>query len=180
MRYPAGRAERRCIPGCTYTITDPAPTARLWIGVLPTGHLNCELQVTIRPPFGYTHTAQDPRDVDPDDIRLNTDEGILPGITPVIDMATHCPDWRRYLAEKGYEIPDFDGASYGLKGEPDADGYSTPTAYAEEDSDTAFLTRSAMSYISAQEGPLGGALVVAFSSSTLGRDGSLQPDVQSQ
>ena len=103
--------------------------------------------------FGYTHTAQDPRDVDPDDIRLNTDEGILPGITQVIDMATHCPDWRRYLAEKGYEIPDFDGASYGLKGEADPDGYPTPTAYGQDDSDTAFLTRSAMSYIGAQDGP---------------------------
>lgn len=103
--------------------------------------------------FGYTHTAQDPRDLDPDDIRLNTDEGILPGITPIVDMATHCPDWRRDLMEKGYELPDFDGATYGLKGEPEAEHIPTPTAFAEGDSDTAFLTRSAMTYIEAQTSP---------------------------
>lgn len=103
--------------------------------------------------FGYTHTAQDPRDIEPNDIRLNTDEGILPGITPVIDMATHTPDWRNFLESQGYDLPDFDGAIYGLKGEVDPDGYPTPTAFQPEESDTAFLTRGAMSYISAQEKP---------------------------
>lgn len=103
--------------------------------------------------FGYTHTAQDPRDLDPNDIRLNTDEGILPGISPVVDMATHCPDWRRDLASKGYELPDFDGATYGLKGEPDSEKHPTPNVFAEGDSDTAFLTNSALSYIKAQTKP---------------------------
>lgn len=103
--------------------------------------------------FGYTHTAQDPRDLDPRDQRLNTDEGILPGITPVVDMATHCPDWRQELRSKGYAIPEFDGATYGTKGQPDEDGYPTPTAYSEDDSDTAFLTGRVMNYIDAQTGP---------------------------
>lgn len=102
--------------------------------------------------FGYTHTAQDPRDIDPNDKRLNTDEGILPGITPVIDMATHCPDWRNYLRDQGYDLPEFDGATYGLKGEPQKD-VPTPTLFSVEQSDTAFLTRSTMSYIGAQDGP---------------------------
>ncbi len=103
--------------------------------------------------FGYTHTAQDPRDIDPNDARLNTDEGILPGIRPVIDMATHCPDWRQYLQGKGYALPDFDGALYGVKGEPVSKGVPTPTQYRKEDSDTAFLCNEAMAYIREQAEP---------------------------
>lgn len=100
--------------------------------------------------FGYTHTAQDPRDIDPLDSRLNTDEGILPGIRPIIDMATHCPDWRRYLQDKGYPLPELDGATYGAKAESAREGVPTPTQYRQEDSDTAFLTHQAMTYIASQ------------------------------
>jgi len=103
--------------------------------------------------FGYTHTAQDPRDIDPGDSRLNTDEGILPGIRPIVDMATHCPDWRQYLKAKGYDVPDTDGATYGKKGPPTAKGAPTPTQYLAEDSDTAFLTDGMMSFIDNQTGP---------------------------
>ena len=31
-----------------------------------------------------------------------TDEGILPGIKPVVDMATHCGPWREWLKQFGY------------------------------------------------------------------------------
>lgn len=103
--------------------------------------------------FGYTHTAQDPRDIEPGDRRLNTDEGILPGIRPIVDMATHCPDWRQYLEDKGYDLPATDGATYGEKGPPVASGVPTPTQYQAEDSDTAFLTSSVMSFIDNQAGP---------------------------
>ncbi len=54
--------------------------------------------------FGYTHTAPDPRYMTSDDPRLGTDEGILPGITPVVDMATHCGPWRDWLKQFGYRI----------------------------------------------------------------------------
>ncbi len=40
----------------------------------------------------------------PDDPRLGTDEGILPGITPVVDMATHCGPWREWLKQFGYRV----------------------------------------------------------------------------
>tara|TARA_R110002072_G_scaffold5527_3_gene35333 strand:+ start:16967 stop:18448 length:1482 start_codon:yes stop_codon:yes gene_type:complete len=103
--------------------------------------------------FGYTHTAQDPRDMEAGDPRLNTDEGVLPGIRPLIDMATHCPDWRDDLRQKGYSLPDDDGATYGVKGEPVAPGVPTPTQYRAEDSDTAFLTDGVISYVESQTGP---------------------------
>ena len=77
--------------------------------------------------FGYTHTGMDPRGVPEEDERLWNDEGILPGIRPVIDMGTHCPDWRAWLRQKGYELPDIDGATYGMKGAPDGN-YPAPTA----------------------------------------------------
>ena len=51
--------------------------------------------------FGYTHTSMDPRGVEPEHPGLRNDEGLLPGIRPIIDMGTLCPDWRAYLREKG-------------------------------------------------------------------------------
>ena len=51
--------------------------------------------------FGYTHTSMDPRGVEPEHPGLRNDEGLLPGIRPIIDMGTLCPDWRAYLLEKG-------------------------------------------------------------------------------
>ncbi len=50
-----------------------------------------------------------------DDPRLSTDEGILPGITPVVDMATHCGPWREWLTQFGYRLPDDHGMTYGLR-----------------------------------------------------------------
>ena len=104
--------------------------------------------------FGYTHTAVDPRDLAADDPRLNTDEGILPGITPIIDMATHCPDWRAMLAKEGYQLPDADGATYGMKDQNHSNpSVPVPTQYKPEHSDTAFLTTETIRYIDEQTSP---------------------------
>jgi arylsulfatase A-like enzyme len=103
--------------------------------------------------FGYTHTAPDPRYMTPDDPRLRTDEGILPGITPVVDMATHCGPWREWLAQFGYQLPDNHGMTYGLRaeGHDDAD-VPRPSLFAPNHTDTWFLTQSAMDYVSAHAG----------------------------
>jgi arylsulfatase A-like enzyme len=71
--------------------------------------------------FGYTHTAPDPRYLTADDPRLNTDEGILPGIKPVVDMATHCGPWRDWLKQFGYALPEDHGTTYGLRAADHAD-----------------------------------------------------------
>jgi arylsulfatase A-like enzyme len=65
--------------------------------------------------FGYTHTSPDPRNIPLDDPRLKNDEGILPGMRPIVDMGTLCPDWRKFLQKKGYDLPAVDGAIYALR-----------------------------------------------------------------
>lgn len=98
--------------------------------------------------FGYTHTAPDPRGKPVDDPRLWNEEGILPGIRPIVGMGTLCPEWRAFLTDHGYVIPDQQAATYGAKAEDHA-GPQAPRAlrYLAQHSDTRFLTDSAVSYI---------------------------------
>ena len=56
--------------------------------------------------FGYTDTSQDPRTLAPDDERLRSYEGLLPGIRPVVEMTTYPHAWAEWLRERGYAIPD--------------------------------------------------------------------------
>lgn len=103
--------------------------------------------------FGYTHTAPDPRYLAPDDPRLGTDEGILPGITPIVDMATHCGPWRDWLRARGYPIPDDHGATYGQRrDQADAPDVPRPSLYDVSHTDTYFLVQSAIDYIDAVNG----------------------------
>jgi arylsulfatase A-like enzyme len=98
--------------------------------------------------FGYTHTSMDPRGVPTDDPGLTNDEGILPGIRPLIDMGTLCPDWRDYLVANGYELPEVHGATYSMR---DPDGASdllpAPLAIDAAHSDTHFLVDQALAHI---------------------------------
>lgn len=100
--------------------------------------------------FGYTHTSMDPRGLEADHHSLRNDEGILPGIRPIIDMGTLCPDWRAYLSELGYELPEIDAATYSLK-DPDVASADAPTplAIAKEHTDTHFLVDQVLQYIGA-------------------------------
>jgi arylsulfatase A-like enzyme len=103
--------------------------------------------------FGYTHTAPDPRYLTSDDPRLRTDEGILPGITPVVDMATHCGPWRDWLKQFGYPLPDDHGSTYGQRVDEHHDAaVPRPSLYAPEHTDTWFLVQRAMDYVSANAG----------------------------
>ena len=56
--------------------------------------------------FGYTDTANDPREFDLDDPILKSYEGLLPGIRPIIQMGTFPDAWADWLSERGYDIPD--------------------------------------------------------------------------
>jgi arylsulfatase A-like enzyme len=57
--------------------------------------------------FGYTDQGVDPRFVDdPDDPRLSTYEGVLPGFDPVLDMSGWQLPWLEWLNGHGYDFPD--------------------------------------------------------------------------
>ena len=104
--------------------------------------------------FGYTHTSMDPRGVDPAHHGLANDEGILPGIRPLIDMGTLCPDWRAYLQRLGYDLPEVDGATYSLRDLEQASPEApTPLAISAEHTDTHFLVDGVLDYIAASEDP---------------------------
>jgi arylsulfatase A-like enzyme len=57
--------------------------------------------------FGYTDQGVDPRLVDdPDDPRLSTYEGVLPGFDPVLDMSGWQLPWLHWLNSHGYDFDD--------------------------------------------------------------------------
>jgi arylsulfatase A-like enzyme len=57
--------------------------------------------------FGYTDQGVDPRVVDdPDDPRLSTYEGVLPGFDAVLDMSGWQRPWLNWLNTKGYDFDD--------------------------------------------------------------------------
>ena len=57
--------------------------------------------------FGYTDQGVDPRTVDdPDDPRLSTYEGVLPGFDPVLDMSGWQLPWLHWLNSHGYDFDD--------------------------------------------------------------------------
>jgi len=103
--------------------------------------------------FGYTHTAPDPRYLKAEDPRLTTDEGLLPGITPVVDMATHCGPWRDWLASLGYPLPEDDGSTYGQRVDEQGDpGLPRPSLYDAGHTDTYFLVQSVIDYLDGRRG----------------------------
>ena len=94
--------------------------------------------------FGYTDQAVDPRDItDPDDPRLKSWEGVLPGFEVGLNFTTHDPGvFVRWLRERGHEVPDdYEGA---VGGEP-----SRPA----EHSLAAFQTDVLLDWIARQDGP---------------------------
>lgn len=94
--------------------------------------------------FGYTDQAVDPREISgPDDPRLKSWEGILPGFEVGLNFATHDPGvWVRWLRERGHVVPDdYEGAVGGEPGRP------------AEHSLSAYHTDVLVDWIDAQEGP---------------------------
>src|SRR5215217_6006118 len=67
--------------------------------------------------FGYTDQGIDPRLADgPDDPRLNTYEGILPGFDVEVHLPTESEPWMAWLESLGYDLPD--DAQVALEQEP--------------------------------------------------------------
>jgi len=93
--------------------------------------------------FGYTDQSVDPRDVSgPDDPRLRSYEGILPGFDPVLPIVGAQTPWRRWLGTLGHDVPG--SAEEAWAGEPDRPA---------EHSLAAFLTDEAIRWIAQQREP---------------------------
>jgi len=105
--------------------------------------------------FGYTDTSVDPRTVAPDDARLFTYEGVLPGFRPELLLTESLEPWGEWLAELGYDVPTNVRAMY----EPDrsypgaSDHASTwaPTRYPAEHSEAAFVVERFGQWLARQE-----------------------------
>jgi arylsulfatase A-like enzyme len=95
--------------------------------------------------FGYTDTSIDPRTVRPDDPRLYSYEGILPGFRAVI----HDPweqgsrEWAAWLRHQGVEVPAHTHDMYlPIEDFPGADKHGStwaPARFRAEHSETAFV-----------------------------------------
>ncbi len=98
--------------------------------------------------FGYTDASPDPRVLAPDDPRLRTYEGVLPGFRAVLDLPEHLEPWGAWLREQGYDVPDDVREMY----EPISDAPGAPVAYAAEHTEAAFLTGEVLRYVDEQQG----------------------------
>lgn len=103
--------------------------------------------------FGYTDTTVDPRTVDdPDDPRLRTYEGVLPGFRAELDLPAggDLAPWLGWLAERGHAVPDDPQDVYLPAEVPVPTGRGEgwrPARYPAELSDSAFLTDRVLGWI---------------------------------
>ncbi|MEO8811951.1 MAG: alkaline phosphatase family protein [Caulobacteraceae bacterium] len=107
--------------------------------------------------FGYTDTSIDPRGLPPDDPRLTTYEGVLPGIRPVCQLDGRPKPWTDWLHAAGFEVPADLTRAYGHRapGPEYEDGARRPRplAFPAAFDDTAFLGGRAMEYMAAAREP---------------------------
>lgn len=105
--------------------------------------------------FGYTDTANDPRDFDPEDPILRSYEGPLPGIRPVVQMGTFPDAWADWLAEKGYEVPSPNWRFYTSKKDvpefEDGGEAPAPLAVPAEHHDTYFMVDQVIDFVRNQD-----------------------------
>ncbi|NBC33989.1 MAG: sulfatase-like hydrolase/transferase, partial [Alphaproteobacteria bacterium] len=108
--------------------------------------------------IGYTDTTIDPRTVPPDDPRLFTYEGVMPGFAPALVVPEDPAPWTAWLAERGYPPGLCYETVYRPPAAPAGQGGRGPTfapaLYRAEDSDTAFVTGRALDWLKAAgDGP---------------------------
>jgi arylsulfatase A-like enzyme len=94
--------------------------------------------------FGYTDIGIDPRTVGPDDPRLRSYEGVLPGLDPVCHLPEGDPrEWLSWLAKVGETVPE----NWREFVDRPALGTRWRTQYSAEHSQTAFLTDRVLDYV---------------------------------
>jgi arylsulfatase A-like enzyme len=95
--------------------------------------------------FGYTDTSVDPRTVAPDDPRLFSYEGVLPGFRPILvdTWEAGSPQWGRWLSAQGVDVPANPHDLYlPVPGYPGADQHGStwaPARFSPEQSQTVFV-----------------------------------------
>ncbi|HEY5106953.1 MAG TPA: alkaline phosphatase family protein [Caulobacteraceae bacterium] len=107
--------------------------------------------------FGYTDTSADPRGLAPDDPRLFTYEGPLPGIREVCPLDGRPKAWTDWLNAQGYQTPANIALAYGYRAPgPEYEqgaAHPKPSAWPVEVDDTAFLTGRLIDYLREAKGP---------------------------
>ena len=107
--------------------------------------------------FGYTDTSPDPRDLDPSDPALLSYEGVLPGFDLQQGLAEDDAPWLSWLAGRGREPhPGLPMQAGGEQpgAERKTERVSTaPTAFAADESQTAFLSEAFLAWVRRQNGP---------------------------
>jgi arylsulfatase A-like enzyme len=93
--------------------------------------------------FGYTDQGVDPRTVaSPDDPRLSSYEGVLPGFSVGLDLSGENKPWIEWLRDLGYDVPSqSDGA------------LSTESDRPEEVGVSAFLTNRYLEWLERRDRP---------------------------
>ena len=100
--------------------------------------------------FGYTDSSADPAMLAPEDPRLKTFEGVLPGFRLEASLNEGClTGWMSELAKKGYPIPERLLDVYKHPGTPDVmPRFDRGAAmYKAEDSDTAYIADKVLDYL---------------------------------
>ena len=93
--------------------------------------------------FGYTDASPDPRTLAPDDARLFSYEGVLPGYRAVVDLPEHLRGLGRVAADAGLRRARRRPRMY----EPVSDAPGAPVAYAAEHTEAAFLTGAVLDHV---------------------------------
>ena len=106
--------------------------------------------------FGYTDTANDPREFSSKHAYLKSYEGPLPGITPILMMGTFPNQWAAWLGEQGFDIPEPNWKLYTKKKKvleyEDGGLVPAPLSIQKELHDTYFMIDKTMEYINQQRG----------------------------
>lgn len=100
--------------------------------------------------FGYTDSSADPRELVPEDPRLRSFEGVLPGFTVGAALNESClQEWLTCLSRRGHSIPERHMDIYRHSGSPEVmERFSrAPARYTADESDTAFIADRVLDHI---------------------------------
>jgi arylsulfatase A-like enzyme len=100
--------------------------------------------------LGYTDSSADPSALAPEDPRLKSFEGVLPGFRLEASLNESClSGWLSELARKGYEVPDHHPDIYRHPGTPKVMSRFSrePAVFKAEDSDTAYIADHVLDYL---------------------------------